>query len=109
MKRTKLSAQEINVLRQLSVGHTVAQIARALGISVFSVRTYVMRAKRKLNAKTGMHMMAVAVSRRVVELHEPRPVLIPMPTMGVGDYIAFSMPKSIFIAAASQKLTSSWD
>jgi DNA-binding CsgD family transcriptional regulator len=64
--RVRLSPQELAVLRQLSLGNRLAEIAGALGIGTETVRTYLSRAQTKLNAKTPTQAAVEAVRLRLI-------------------------------------------
>ena len=56
-----VSPREVDVLRLIARGHTYAQIARRLGVSVHTVGTHVKKVYRKL----GVHSAGAAVMRAI--------------------------------------------
>jgi DNA-binding CsgD family transcriptional regulator len=56
-----LTARELAVLYQVSVGERADEIARALQIAEATVRTFLKRAQKKLNARTPAHAVAEAM------------------------------------------------
>ncbi|MDE1150488.1 MAG: helix-turn-helix transcriptional regulator [Azospirillaceae bacterium] len=57
-----LTFREAECLRLLAEGEGVKHIAFELGIKPKSVDAYLLRARRKLGAKTSTHAVAVAMS-----------------------------------------------
>jgi DNA-binding CsgD family transcriptional regulator len=57
----RLSAREAEVLRLIAGGHTYAQAAARLGISLHTVAAHVKKAYRKL----GVHSAAAAIMRAI--------------------------------------------
>ena len=62
----RLSPREAVVLRNLSHGEGAATIGSLLGLSETSVRTYLARAQKKLNAKSQPHAVAIAIGKRLI-------------------------------------------
>ena len=60
-KRPSLTARELRVLSALSRGHAVAEIATELKVTQPTVRTFALRAKSKLGAKTLTQAVASAL------------------------------------------------
>ena len=56
-----VSPREVDVLRLIARGHTYAQIASRLGVSVHTVGTHVKKVYRKL----GVHSAGAAVMRAI--------------------------------------------
>ena len=63
--QSRLSERELSVLRHIARGLTDQEIAGAVGISEFTVKTHVRRIYRKLAAKNRAH----AVARGLVQGH----------------------------------------
>jgi DNA-binding CsgD family transcriptional regulator len=62
-----LSPREREVLSMLAGGNTVAEIAKDLYLSPFTVRTHVRNAKDKLQARTTAHAVALALDDDVLD------------------------------------------
>lgn len=62
----KLSPREMTVLLHLSDGLSVGEIADRLVLSETSVKTFVSRATKKLNASSQLHAVALAVRSRLI-------------------------------------------
>jgi DNA-binding CsgD family transcriptional regulator len=62
----ELSPREMTVLLHLSDGLSVGEIADRLVLSETSVKTFVRRATKKLNASSQLHAVALAVRSRLV-------------------------------------------
>jgi len=58
-----LSARELEVLRLVARGHTLDEVARQLGVSRHTVRTFVRRIYGKLQVSSRTQMMHVALQR----------------------------------------------
>jgi DNA-binding CsgD family transcriptional regulator len=70
VRRTRadtLSPREREVLGLLAAGRTVAEIAKDLYLSPFTVRTHVRNAKDKLQARTTAHAVAIALEEDVLD------------------------------------------
>lgn len=65
-EQVRLSPRESVVLRHLSHGEDATTIGRLLDLSETSVRTYLARAQKKLNAKSQPHAVAVAMRKRLI-------------------------------------------
>jgi DNA-binding CsgD family transcriptional regulator len=63
-----LSRRERQVLSMLAGGHTVAEIAKDLVLSPFTIRTHVRNAKDKLQARTTAHAVAIALDEKVLDV-----------------------------------------
>jgi DNA-binding CsgD family transcriptional regulator len=63
----RLSARELAVLHYLSIGASDAQIARDLAISEGAIRSYLVRAQKKLGVKTREHAIADAFRRKLIK------------------------------------------
>jgi DNA-binding CsgD family transcriptional regulator len=63
---TELSPRELMALRHLAAGENAAGIAERMAVGENSVRTYLKRAQRKLNAKSQVHAAALAVRQRLI-------------------------------------------
>jgi DNA-binding CsgD family transcriptional regulator/ketosteroid isomerase-like protein len=63
-----LSRREREVLSMLAAGHTVAEIAKELVLSPFTIRTHVRNAKDKLQARTTAHAVAIALDEKVLDV-----------------------------------------
>jgi DNA-binding CsgD family transcriptional regulator len=61
-----LSAEELHTLARLAVGDSYQQIARAQNISVDCARQRASRATRKLDCRSVVHAVAVAVRRGLI-------------------------------------------
>jgi two-component system, NarL family, invasion response regulator UvrY len=62
-----LSNREIQVLRQLALGHTVKEIAEAYHLSPKTVDTYRLRLLKKLNLRNNAEISRFAIQNRLVE------------------------------------------
>jgi DNA-binding CsgD family transcriptional regulator len=62
----KLSPREKVVLTHLAEGFATAEIAARLGLTEPSVRTFARRAMRKLEAKSQLHAVAIAIRERLI-------------------------------------------
>jgi len=62
----KLSPRELAVLRQLVFGKHLGEVAEYLRISIFTARTLLRRAQRKLGAKTPLQAAVRAVQRGLI-------------------------------------------
>jgi DNA-binding NarL/FixJ family response regulator len=63
-----LTEREIDVLERLSLGESNAQVALALEIGIETVRTYVVRLLRKLDAQGRQDLVGVAIPPRMKQL-----------------------------------------
>lgn len=63
----RLSDREFQVLRLLTAGKSVTEIAQALGLSVKTISTYRVRILEKLQLKTDTDLTRYAVSHRLIE------------------------------------------
>jgi DNA-binding CsgD family transcriptional regulator len=63
-----LSKRQSEVLSLLAAGYTIAEIAEMLFISTRMIDTHIFSAKKKLNARTTEHAIAMAVSSGLIEL-----------------------------------------
>lgn len=61
-----LSRREIAALRHLAGGETTASISARMGVTKNSVQTYLKRAQKKLNARSQLHAVAVALRKRII-------------------------------------------
>jgi DNA-binding CsgD family transcriptional regulator len=61
-----LSPREVTVLRHISEGEEIATIATRLNLTETSVRTYLLRAQKKLQAKNPVHAVALALQQRLI-------------------------------------------
>jgi DNA-binding CsgD family transcriptional regulator len=67
MKETpSLAPQETAVLSHLSDGLSIGEIAEQLGVAEPSVKTFVAQAAKKLEARSQVHAVALAVRRRLI-------------------------------------------
>jgi DNA-binding CsgD family transcriptional regulator len=62
----KLSPREKVVLAHLADGWTVSEIADRMALSEPSVRTFVRRATKKLNASSQLHAVSIAIRSRLI-------------------------------------------
>jgi len=62
----ELSPRELAVLEHLSLGLRVPGIADHMGIGVHSVREYLQRAQKKLDAATTAQALVIAVRRKLI-------------------------------------------
>jgi DNA-binding CsgD family transcriptional regulator len=62
-----LSRRETEVLRMLALGYTGPEIANRLILGVDTVRTHIRNLKRKLNARTLPHLIALSVSHGLLD------------------------------------------
>jgi DNA-binding NarL/FixJ family response regulator len=62
----ELSPREMTVLLHLSDGFSVGEVADRLVLSETSVKTFVRRATKKLNASSQLHAVALAVRSRLI-------------------------------------------
>jgi len=62
----KLSPRELTVLLHLSDGRSVGDIAARLVLSETSVKTFVRRATKKLNATSQLHAVSLALKSRLI-------------------------------------------
>jgi DNA-binding CsgD family transcriptional regulator/ketosteroid isomerase-like protein len=63
-----LSPREREILSMLAGGNTVAEIASALHLSPFTVRTHIRNAKDKLQARTTAHAIAIALDEHALDV-----------------------------------------
>jgi DNA-binding CsgD family transcriptional regulator len=63
-----LSPREIAVLRLLSEGHDVREIANDLGISIHTVRSYVKSILKKLDVRTQLQAVVLSARSGVLDL-----------------------------------------
>lgn len=63
---TELTRREVQVLKLQAYGFTGPEVARRLGISKESVKTYNARVKSRLGARTAAHAVAIAMSREII-------------------------------------------
>jgi DNA-binding NarL/FixJ family response regulator len=68
-----LTPRELSILALIAAGDTNAQIGDSLFIATKTVERQVATIIRKLGARNRAHATAVAVSRGIVQLPEPRP------------------------------------
>ncbi|SEN42957.1 helix-turn-helix transcriptional regulator [Lihuaxuella thermophila] len=64
---SKLTNREIEVLQRMSWGESSQEIAKNIGISVFTVQDYVKSALRKLNAQNRAQGVAEAFRRGIIQ------------------------------------------
>lgn len=65
-----LSAMELAVLRGLAKGLQSKEIAVSLGRSKATVELYVRALYTKFNAKSRANLVAIAICRSVIEVHD---------------------------------------
>ena len=70
---TDLTGREREVLLEIGVGRTNAEIARALELSVNTVRNYVQAVLTKLGAHSKLEAAAIAVREGLIDPLSPRP------------------------------------
>lgn len=63
-----LSPREREILSMLAGGSTVAEIAKELYLSPFTVRTHIRNAKDKLQARTTAHAVAIALDEHALDV-----------------------------------------
>lgn len=63
-----MGSTEIEVVQLLADGHTQEEIAQILGLSRAGVRKRIERARIAMNATNSLHMIAIAVERRLVRV-----------------------------------------
>jgi DNA-binding CsgD family transcriptional regulator len=63
-----LSPREREILSMLAGGNTVAEIAKELHLSPFTVRTHIRNAKDKLQARTTAHAVALALDEHALDV-----------------------------------------
>jgi DNA-binding CsgD family transcriptional regulator/ketosteroid isomerase-like protein len=63
-----LSPREREILSMLASGNTVAEIAKELFLSPFTVRTHIRNAKDKLQARTTAHAVAIALDEHALDV-----------------------------------------
>ena len=61
-----LSPQQTAIMQHLVNGLTVKEVASVMNLATATVRKHVNKARRKLNAKTHTHAIALAVASRSV-------------------------------------------
>ena len=66
--KTTLSHQEVMVLKGVVTGKTYKRIAKALGISYYTVETYVLRVKQKLNCHSKGEIISACFALGINEL-----------------------------------------
>jgi two-component system response regulator NreC len=64
----KLTVREVEVLRQIALGHTSVEIARKLGLSPRTVETHRARIHRKLGLVTRAELVAYALRRGLLRV-----------------------------------------
>jgi DNA-binding NarL/FixJ family response regulator len=62
---SSLSPRELEVLRLLAAGHTMAQIADLLNVSYKTIANNCTQLKQKLGARSAMDLMRIALSARI--------------------------------------------
>ena len=62
----RLSPRELTVLRQLTIGQRLPEVAEHLDVSVTTARTHLRRAQKKLDAKTPLHAAIMASQRDLI-------------------------------------------
>ncbi|MGD0386479.1 MAG: response regulator transcription factor [Solirubrobacteraceae bacterium] len=62
----RLTAREIEVLRLIALGHTSAEVARALALSPRTVETHRARIHKKLGLATRAELVSYALRRRLL-------------------------------------------
>jgi DNA-binding CsgD family transcriptional regulator len=63
-----LTPREREILSMLAGGNTVAEIAKELYLSPFTVRTHIRNAKDKLQARTTAHAVAIALDEHALDV-----------------------------------------
>lgn len=63
----RLSDRELQVLRMLSLGKTISQLARELHLSVATVSTYRARLLQKMGMRTNAELMRYALRNRLID------------------------------------------
>jgi DNA-binding CsgD family transcriptional regulator len=66
-----LSERETEVLRRLALGATGPEIAGQMYLGVDTIRTHIRNLKRKLHARTLPQMIAIAISRGLLDAEAP--------------------------------------
>ena len=64
---TGLAAREIDVLRQVALGHSNREVAEALGLVESTVKSYLKNAMRKLHASNRVHAVRLAREAGVID------------------------------------------
>jgi len=72
----QLSVREKEVLELTATGLTESLIALKLGISVHTVRNHIQSSKSKLDARSKLHAVAIAIRDREIAPDLPRPEVI---------------------------------
>ena len=62
---SRLSAREVEILRLLAAGRTMAQIADLLDVSYKTVANNCTQLKQKLGARSAMDLMRIALSAKI--------------------------------------------
>jgi two-component system, NarL family, invasion response regulator UvrY len=62
---SNLSSRELEILRLLAAGRTMAQIAHLLNVSYKTVANNCTQLKQKLGARTSMDLMRVALDAKI--------------------------------------------
>jgi DNA-binding CsgD family transcriptional regulator len=63
---TALTPRELAVLRMLSVGHQISQVAKLLELGEETVRTHLKKAQAKLGVHDRTHVVAQAIRRKLI-------------------------------------------
>ena len=68
-----LTEREIEILRLIALGHTNAEIAQQLYLSVRTVETHRARAMKKLGLRNHVELARYAIERGIVPPNPPAP------------------------------------
>jgi len=66
MKAASLTPRELSVLRLMSVGQRVAEVARHLRLGEETVRSHIKKAQTKLGVNNSMHAVTRAMRLRLI-------------------------------------------
>ena len=68
----QLSNRELEVVALVALGHETAEIAVELYVSEHTIRSHVRNAMGRLGARTRAHLVAIALSRQLLQLDDLR-------------------------------------
>lgn len=88
----ELSPREREILDLLAQGFTGAQVAKQLFISPETVRTHIRNAMTKLEAKTRVHAIALALHQKEIAFEDPSPSASGPEADAAGDRVGSRSP-----------------
>ena len=63
----RVTQRELEILTAVSNGHTYIRVARAMFLSVHTVKAHMEHIRGKLGARNGVHAVAIAIREGIIE------------------------------------------